>query len=95
MAMILAAAAGAVALAVAKPPVPVAATADRPQTVAQRFNSAGAYGDISEAYDAMRQPGAIVGYVDDVDLTGVPCRWIKLRNGKVYRTYNTDGPLTQ
>jgi catabolite regulation protein CreA len=92
MAVILGALAGAAALAMTSPQ-PVAVVSESTQTVAQRYGSSGVYGDISEIGDIIHQPGMIVAVIDDVDLSGVPCRWVKLRNGGIYRTYNMQGPI--
>jgi hypothetical protein len=52
--------------------------------------STGTYGDISTLSNLVHQPGYVVGERHDVDLTGVPCRWLIMRNGAVYRTYDLD-----
>lgn len=60
-------------------------------TVGQRFEmSTGTYGDISQVSNLINKPGYVVGQRMDVDLTGVPCRWLIMRNGGVYKTYDMD-----
>jgi len=39
------------------------------------------------------QPGVVVGEKFDTDLTGVPCRWLELANGCVYKTYDLHTPF--
>lgn len=58
------------------------------KTVAKRFMHTGTYGDISQIYHLLHQPGYVKGETIDVDLQGVPCRWLELQNGCVYKTYD-------
>ena len=58
------------------------------KTVAKRFMHTGTYGNVSQIYHLLHQPGYVKAVHDDVDLQGVPCRWLELQNGAVYRTYD-------
>ncbi len=62
-------------------------------TIVERELSTGRYGDVSEIFELLNTyPESVVAIKNDVDLTGVPCRWIVLRNGGVYKTYNMQFP---
>lgn len=57
-------------------------------TVARRFMHTGTYGEASQLKDVLHIPGMVVDETEDVDLSGVPCRWVTLRNGAVYKLYS-------
>jgi len=70
-----------------------AATPVLRSTIVERELHTGRYGDVSEIMELLNTyPETVVGIKNDVDLTGVPCRWIVLRNGGVYKTYNMQFP---
>lgn len=48
----------------------------------------GRYGEIADLGQMQGLRDQIIAVRDDRDLTGMPCRWIYLRNGAAYRTYN-------
>ena len=50
----------------------------------------GHIGDISEISGILKFPGMIVGSQIGQDLRGTPCRWLLMRNGAKYRTYDMD-----
>ena len=52
----------------------------------------GAYGSVAEITEILGQPGIIVKIEEDVDLSGMPCRWLYLQNGGIYKTYNMTSP---
>ena len=95
MSLLLASAvgAGALALAGARGSSSVGA-APKPgvATIAVRYTSTGVYGDIKDIGDIVAVPGMIVAATEDIDLQGVPCRWLQMRNGGVYKTYNMHYP---
>lgn len=58
---------------------------------AQRpYMSTGTYGDISQLSNLVHEPGFVVGERFDTDLTGAPRRWLIMRNGGVYSTYDLE-----
>lgn len=56
--------------------------------VAKKFRGHGVYGDTAEISRIMATPGVFVEEKYGQDLTGVPCRWLIMRNGCAYKTYN-------
>lgn len=52
----------------------------------------GAYGNLDQISSVLDQPGLITKIENDTDLRGAPIRWIHLRNGGVYKTYNMSNP---
>lgn len=64
------------------------APAPKRPTVAVRFGSTGAYGEMADISSLIHHPGWIVGERYDKDLTGVPCRWLELASGQVVKTYD-------
>lgn len=60
-----------------------------------RLTSTGAYGDTAQISELLGDPGFISHQEVDVDLTGVPYRWIVLKNGCKYRTYDMHTPFVQ
>lgn len=53
----------------------------------------GRYVGMEQMGDVMQDYGTlVVAAKNDVDLSGVPCRWLKLRNGSIVRTYDMDYP---
>ena len=63
-------------------------------TISKRHMTTGVYGNISEVRDIIHYPGMVVSVTKDVDLTGVPCYWLELRNGGVYKSYDPVVPLS-
>ncbi len=61
-------------------------------TVAVRYFSSGVYGDVKDISTIIGTPGMFVGSTADVDLMGVPCRWLIMRNGAAYKTYDMNFP---
>lgn len=61
-------------------------------TVMDRPMSTGTYGDVSQLANLLKIPGYIIGEKIDVDINGVPCRWLRMRNGAVYKTYDMTTP---
>lgn len=53
----------------------------------------GRYVGMEQMGDVMKDADTlVVAAKNDVDLSGVPCRWLKLRNGAIVRTYDMDYP---
>lgn len=95
MSLLLGAAAGigALGLANARGPSSVGEPAKPGRaTVAVRYFSSGVYGEVKDIGDIIGVPGMFVGSTADVDLTGVPCRWLIMRNGAAYKTYDMHFP---
>lgn len=66
-------------------------TKDRTNVAAvDRALSTGNYGDMADLANMIQYPGYVIGQKMDVDLTGVPYRWLLMRNGCVYKTYDTE-----
>jgi hypothetical protein len=95
MSLLLGAAAGmgALGLANARGPSSVGEPAKPGKaTVAVRYTSSGVYGDIKDIGDIIGTPGMFVGSIADKDLLGVPFRWLIMRNGCPYKTYDMKFP---
>jgi hypothetical protein len=60
------------------------------EQVTDFFPLHGVYGDIADVSSMLKFPGMIVGIKVGQDLRGTPCRWLKMRNRCVYRTYDMD-----
>ena len=69
--------------------------AEKKDHLDHRFTSTGAYGDTAQICELLKQPGHIAGQQVDVDLTGVPFRWIFLKNGTKYKVYDMHTPFVQ
>ena len=50
----------------------------------------GRYGTNEELMWVLKDPSQIASVQSDVDLSGVPCRWVKMHNGAKYQVYNKD-----
>lgn len=68
------------------------AAGEPPKTVAKTPLYTGRYGDISSYNDQIITRDMIKSVTMDRDLSGVPCRWIELGNGAVYKTYDMEYP---
>lgn len=55
----------------------------------------GRYGDFKDIAEATFDQTQIATIKVDRDLSGVPCRWIEMQNGAVYRTYDMEFPQKQ
>lgn len=96
MSVLLAVGAGALGLAYIsrpdgkKPQVPLAETVVGPEDAVQTdFHITGNYGDIADVSTLLQFPGTVQQIKVGQDLSGTPCRWIRLRgNNCWYRTYN-------
>jgi len=53
-----------------------------------RFNSGQTYTDVRDAREILDIPGMIVDEEVGQDLSGVQCRWLKMSNGVIIRTYD-------
>lgn len=61
----------------------------------RRVTHTGAYGDAAQISELLGHPGNISHQEVGVDLTGVPYRWIVLKNGCKYRVYDMQTPFVQ
>lgn len=52
----------------------------------------GRLGDHEQLARLLQFPGRVASVTKGQDLRGAPCRWIKLHNGAIYRTYDMDTP---
>lgn len=53
-----------------------------------RYMTTGTYGDTKDVFLLLNQQGFVESEKPDVDLAGVPFRWLKMKNGGVYKTYD-------
>lgn len=60
------------------------------QPIVARELWTGRYGTNEELMVVLKDPTQIVAVQSDVDLSGVPCRWVQMRNGAKYQVYQTD-----
>lgn len=60
------------------------------EKLSDNFQLTGHYGDISDLSSMLKFPGMIVGIKIGQDLRGTPCRWLKMRNGAIYRVYDME-----
>lgn len=58
-------------------------------TTAERWHYTGTYNEAADISQLLGHPGFVVSEKEGTDLTGMPCRWLTLKNGAVYRTYDT------
>lgn len=63
-----------------------------PKTVVQRELYTGRYGDWADIAEAAFDETMIQSIQVDRDLSGVPCRWVHMQNGGVYKTYDMNFP---
>lgn len=56
--------------------------------IADSFQYSGTYGDTADVSSLLGHPGFVIDEKIGQDLSGMPCRWLSLRNGAVYRTYD-------
>jgi hypothetical protein len=52
----------------------------------------GRYGTNEQIQHVLKDLTQVQHIQNDVDLSGVPCRWIRMRNGAMYQTYDLDFP---
>ena len=53
-----------------------------------RFNSGAIYSDVRDTREILDMKGMIIGEEVSTDLSGVPCRFLKMQNGLIIRTYD-------
>lgn len=60
-----------------------------------RFNSGAIYSDVRDTREILDLPGMIVSEETSTDLSGVPCRFLKMSNGLIIRTYDMQTPFVR
>lgn len=53
-----------------------------------RFTSGAVYTDVRDTREILDHPGMIISEEKGTDLSGVDCRWLKMQNGVIIRTYD-------
>lgn len=53
-----------------------------------RFNSGAIYSDVKDTREILDLPGMITSEEVSTDLSGVPCRFLRMTNGLIIRTYD-------
>ena len=68
---------------------PLKETTPKKQPIVERELYTGRYGTNEMLMHVLNDPTQIESVQHDVDLSGVPCRWVKMRNGAKYQVYQT------
>lgn len=55
---------------------------------ANRFMTTGTYIDMAQVAAIIGDRGTVVAEKVDVDITGVPCRWLLLKSGATVKTFD-------
>lgn len=58
------------------------------KTLAKKFAHTGTYLDFSQVSSISHYPGTFIAEQWDVDLQGVPFRWLEMHNGAIVKCYN-------
>ncbi len=69
---------------------PLDETVPKKQPIVERELYTGRYGTNEQLMWVLKDATQIESVQRDVDLSGVPCRWVKMRNGAKYQVYHTD-----